>query len=107
MTHRIHLRGHWEVSEPSPGRVRFVRRFGRPRLPEPGLIVRLVVGELAIPATVQINSLFPVEVQSLPVQYVLGDLAPRNVLTIECGGTAATSPPEAVIEIECESGPTI
>lgn len=106
MTHRIHLRGHWEVSEPSPGRVRFVRRFGRPRLPEAGMTVRLVVSELAGSATIQINADLTVTITSDPFRHVLNDLAPRNALTVECDGTKTTSPPEAVMEIEGESGST-
>lgn len=106
MMHRIHLRGHWEVSEPSPGRVRFVRRFGRPRLPEPGMTVQLVVSELVGPATIQINDESPVAVSIVPFRYLLDDLATRNVLGIECNGTEATTPPEVVIEINGESSST-
>ena len=56
VTHRIHLRGFWDVTEPEPGRVRFARRFGRPTsTPEQQLFLAI---EAAIPAmNVEINRL--------------------------------------------------
>jgi hypothetical protein len=100
MTHRIHLRGHWEVSEPSPGRVRFVRRFGRPRVTDPGRSIKLVVSGLVLPGTVRINSFPPQPMVSDPFSFEPGNLQPRNELTVEGTGDAASPPPDVVMEIE-------
>ena len=97
MTHRIHLRGHWEVSEPSPGRVRFVRRFGRPRLPDSNLIVQLVFDSISLPATVRVNDDTPVPLIEKAQAIPLANLGVRNVVTVECESTATM--PEACVEI--------
>lgn len=97
MTHRIHLRGHWEVSEPSPGRVRFARRFGRPRLPDSHLNVQLVFDSISLPATVQVNDDTTVSFIEMTRAIPLANLRVRNVVTVECESTATM--PEACVEI--------
>lgn len=100
MTHRIHLRGHWEVSEPMPGRVRFIRRFGRPRMPDGGCSIQLVISGLLLPGTVRVNSAPPISIDGDPFSFDPGILLPRNELTVEGNGDSSSLPPELVMEIE-------
>jgi hypothetical protein len=99
MTHRIHLRGHWEVSEPSPGRVRFVRRFGRPRMLDSGTILRLILSGLSLPAVVQVNDQSPVSLVAEPLSFEPGPLEPRNVIVVDVAGRAGDLPPDLVMDI--------
>jgi hypothetical protein len=100
MTHRIHLRGHWEVSEPMPGRVRFIRRFGRPRMSDAGSSIQLVISGLLLPGTVRINSSPPIPIEWDPFSFDPGQLQLRNDVTVEGNGDSSTPPPELVMEIE-------
>ena len=104
MTHRIHLRGHWEVSEPMPGRVRFVRRFGRPRMSDSVRFIRLVISGHMLPGTVRINSSAPRFVECDPFSFDPGNLQPRNELTVEGTGDSTSPPPEVVMEIDEGAG---
>lgn len=99
MTHRIHLRAHWEVSEPSPGRVCFVRHFGRPRMPAGGLTIKLIISGIALPGTVRINSNPPIPIECDPFSFDSGDLASRNEMAVEFPGDSASLPPGVVMEI--------
>jgi hypothetical protein len=85
-THLIRLRGFWEVTPVGGGRVRHLRRFGRPRALDPGEPVWLVGNSVPGPATVLLNG-EPVGTAAGPFAVeVTGRLRPRNELAIEVPG---------------------
>ena len=98
MTHRIHLRGFWDVSEPEPGRVRFARRFGKPTS-SPEQKLSLVVESKQSVLRVEINGELLVSDLSSG-RFSILNLQSRNLVTIELVGDAATLPPDVAIEIE-------
>ena len=98
MTHRIHLRGFWDVSEPELVRVRFARRFGRPSS-SPEQKLSLVVESKQSVLRVDINGELLVS-DSSSGRFSILILQSRNVVTIELAGDASTLPPDVAIEIE-------
>jgi hypothetical protein len=89
MSHRIRLGPPWEVVQEPDGRMRHVRRFGRPRTVDPGERVWMVA-ELPAGAEVRLNG----EPITLAAD-VTEQLQPRNELVV----IAAAAPENVALEI--------
>lgn len=98
VTHRIHLRGFWDVTEPEPGRVRFARRFGKPTS-SPEQKLSLVVESKQSVLRVEINGELLAD-DSSSGRFSILNLQSRNVVKIELAGNAKVLPPDVAIEIE-------
>jgi hypothetical protein len=83
-THRIRLRGAWEVTPLAGGRARHLRRFGRPRTLDPGETVWVVCEAAPGPAAVLVNGEVVGRGEAGPFAVeITTRLAPRNELVIE------------------------
>lgn len=100
-THRIRLHGFWTATEPSPGRVRHARRFGRPRTLDPDERAWLVCGGGGGPAAVSLNGelLGPTAGDGSFAFDVTPLLRPRNELWIDG--------PAGDVVLEIRSGSTL
>jgi hypothetical protein len=83
--HRIRLEGFWSPTPLGDGRVRHVRRFGRPRVLDPDETI-WVTGTAPGPATVLLNG-EPLGDADGPFAFdVTAKLLPRNELAIDGSG---------------------
>lgn len=90
-THRIRLRGGWEIIPLDGGRVRHARRFGRPRSRDASETVWLVCESVSDAAVVSLNGTRIGEAEAgWPFAFdVTGRLDVRNEVMIDVMGDAA------------------
>jgi hypothetical protein len=103
-THRIRLRGSWEVAALGDGRMRHARRFGRPRTQDANETVWLVCESVPGGAVVSLNGtvIGHAEAGQAFAFDVTGQLDVRNEVAIDVMNNAALG--EVALEIRAPDG---